>query len=247
MDMSGKTALVTGGTRGIGRGIALAFARAGANVVTCGRNGGEHVDDLTRELKETGGDHAVVQADVADPAAVERLIAECRSRYEGLDVVVSNAGVISHVPFSQLTLEQWREVVDSNLTGAFLVTQAALPLLRPGASIIYVGSRAAQAGIPLRSHYTAAKSGLVGLARSLARELGGQGIRVNVIAPGVIDADVERKLPAEVRAEMGKRYGALTSLGRVGEIDEIAGVILFLASSASGYVTGETINVDGGI
>lgn len=247
MDVSGKAALVTGGTRGIGRGIALALAQAGANVVTCGRTGGEHADALARELKETGGDHAVVQADVADPVAVGQLIAECRSRYAGLDIVVSNAGVISHVPFSQLTLEQWREVIDSNLTGAFLVTQAALPLLRPGASVIYVGSRAAQAGIPQRSHYTAAKAGLVGLTRSLARELGGQGIRVNVVAPGVIDTDVERKLPPQVRAEMGKRYGALTALGRVGEIDEIAGAVLFLASSDSGYVTGETLNVDGGI
>ncbi len=247
MDVSGKTALVTGGTRGIGRGIVLALARAGANVVTCGRSGGANADELARELKETGGDHSVLQADVADPAAVERLVGECRDRYGHLDVVVSNAGVITHVPFAQLTLAQWHEVIDSNLTGTFLLTQTALPLLRPGSSVIFIGSRAAQAGIPLRSHYTAAKSGLIGLSRSLARELGGQGIRVNVIAPGVIDTDVEQKLPPQVRAEMGKRYGALTSLGRVGEIDEIAGAVLFLASSASSYVTGETINVDGGI
>jgi 3-oxoacyl-[acyl-carrier protein] reductase len=246
MDLSGKTALVTGGTRGIGRGIVLALARAGATVVTCGRTVGEPADSLAAELKELSGEHLVMQADVADPEAVGRLAAACQDR-GGLDVLVSNAGTISHVPFADLTLAQWRDVIDSNLTGAFLVTQAVLPQLRPGASIIYVGSRSAQAGIPLRSHYTASKAGLVGLARSLARELGSQQIRVNVLAPGVIDTDVERKLPAEVRAQMSKRYGALTALGRVGEIDEISGVVLFLASPASAYVTGETINVDGGI
>jgi 3-oxoacyl-[acyl-carrier protein] reductase len=246
MDVSGKTALVTGGTRGIGRGIVLALARAGVTVVTCGRSGGDHADSLAKELKELGGDHQVLQADVSDPEAVSQLATAVRD-LGGLDILVSNAGTISHIPFDKLTLEQWRDVIDSNLTGAFLVTQAVLPLLRPGGSIIYVGSRAAQAGIPQRSHYTASKAGLVGLARSLARELGGREIRVNVVAPGVIDTDVERKMPAEMRREMAKRYGALTSLGRVGEIDEIAGVVLFLASPAAGYVTGETINVDGGI
>jgi 3-oxoacyl-[acyl-carrier protein] reductase len=247
MDVSGKTALVTGGTRGIGRGVVLALARAGANVVTCGRSAGQHTEDLIRELKETGGDHAVLVADVAQPAGAERLASECRDRYGFLDILVNNAGVISHVPFADLTLEQWREVIDSNLTGTFLVTQAMLPLLRSGSSIINLGSRGADAGMPLRGHYTAAKAGLVGLTRSLAKELGGQGIRVNLIAPGVIDTDVERKLPPQVRAEISKRYSTLTALGRVGEVDEISGAVLFLASSASSYVTGEKINVDGGI
>jgi 3-oxoacyl-[acyl-carrier protein] reductase len=247
MDLSGRTALVTGGTRGIGRGVVLALAKAGANVVTCSRSAGQHADDLASELKETGGDHAVLQADVSQPEAAERLASECRDRYGHLDILVNNAGTITHIPFAELTLEQWREVIDSNLTGAFLATQATLPLMGPGSSIIFLGSRGADAGMPLRGHYCAAKSGLVGLTRALARELGGQGIRVNLIAPGVIDTDVERKLPPQVRAEVSKRYAALTSIGRVGEIDEISGAVLFLASSASSYVTGEKINVDGGI
>jgi 3-oxoacyl-[acyl-carrier protein] reductase len=247
MDLSGKTALVTGGTRGIGRGTVLALAKAGVNVVTCGRSRSQYADDLASELKETGGDHAVLVADVTQPADAERLASECRERYGHLDILVSNAGTISHIPFANLTLDQWHEVIDSNLTGAFLITQAVLPLLGAGSSVIYVGSRGADAGMPLRGHYTAAKAGLIGLTRSLARELGGQGIRVNLIAPGVIDTDTERKLPPQVRAEMSKRYSTLTSIGRVGEIDEIAGAVLFLASPASSYVTGEKLNVDGGI
>lgn len=247
MDLAGKKALVTGGTRGIGRGIVLALARAGVSVATCSRSGGSDADSLDRELKELGGEHLVVQADVSDPESVGRLVGECRTRFGSLDVVVNNAGTISHVPFEKLPIEEWRQVIDSNLTGTYLVTQAALPLLGEGASVINIGSRSAQVGIPLRGHYTAAKAGLVGLTRSLAKELGSRGIRVNLIAPGIIDTDVERKIPAEERAKMEARYSALTALGRVGEIEEIAGVVLFLASAGARYVTGETINVDGGI
>lgn len=247
MDMLRKKALVTGGTRGIGRGIVLALARAGVNVATCSRSGGSDADTLDRELKETGGDHLVMRADVSDPESVARLIGECRDRFGSLDVLVNNAGTISHIPFEKLPLTEWRQVIDSNLTGSYLTTQAALPLLGEGASVINIGSRSAQAGLPLRSHYTAAKAGLVGLTRSLAKELGPRGIRVNLIAPGVIDTDVERKIPAKDRAAMAARYAALTALGRVGDIDEIAGVVLFLASPRARYVTGAAINVDGGI
>ncbi|MEO3885619.1 SDR family NAD(P)-dependent oxidoreductase [Nonomuraea sp. B5E05] len=239
--LAGKKAIVTGGTRGIGRAIVLGLARAGADVITCYRQEGEAAEQLARQLKELGDDHHVIKADVGRPEEVERLVEECRSRYGALDVIVNNAGAISHIPFAELTAEEWRRVVDTNLTGAAFVVGKALPLLGQGASIVNVGSRVATVGVPLRAHYTAAKSGLIGLTRSLAKELGPQGIRVNVVAPGPVDTGMD--IPAPVR----ERYRNLIALGRLGASEEIANVVLFLASDLSSFVSGETINVDGGI
>lgn len=241
--IDGKNALVTGGTRGLGRAIVLALARAGGNVVTCYREDAEAAEALTRDLKETTGEHLVIKADVSRPDEVAGLVQECRERLGALHVVVNNAGTISHVPFAELTLAEWHRVVDTNLTGPAQVIQEALPLLADGSSIVNVGSRVATVGIPLRAHYTAAKAGLAGLSRSLAKELGPRGIRINVIAPGVIDTSEAKQLPAGLR----ERYNALTALGRLGMPDEVAAAVLFLASDASSYITGETINVDGGI
>ncbi|GAA3428005.1 SDR family NAD(P)-dependent oxidoreductase [Streptosporangium sandarakinum] len=241
ISLAGKKALVTGGTRGIGRGVVLALARAGADVLTCYRNESEHVGTLERELKAIGGDHHVVRADVGSPEEIDRLIDECRTRLGRLDVVVNNAGVISHVPFADLPLEEWHRVVDTNLTAAYLVTQKALPLFGESASVVNVGSRVATVGIPLRAHYTAAKAGLAGLCRSLAKELGPRGVRVNVVAPGVIATE------AELSPEVLARYRQMTAVRRLGRTEEIANTVLFLASDLAGYITGETVNVDGGI
>ncbi|GLY85125.1 SDR family NAD(P)-dependent oxidoreductase [Actinoallomurus iriomotensis] len=241
MRLDGKKALVTGGTRGLGRAIVLDLARSGAHVVTCGRREGEAARDLARELKETGGDHHVMAADVAVPDDVTRLVNECRDRFGSLDVVVHNAGVISHVPFGELTPSQWSEVLDVNLGAACFITQAALPLLTPKASVVYVGSRVATVGIPLRSHYTAAKAGLIGLARSLAKELGPRGVRVNVVAPGPIETEAE--VPPEVR----ERYQRIIALGRLGRPEDVARAVTFLAGDDAAFITGETLHVDGGI
>lgn len=247
LGLIGKRALVTGGSRGIGREIALALARAGADVVACCRTVNAATQDLAEELELIGGEHHVVQADVTDPADVTRLAEECRARLGSLEVIVNNAGVISHVPIEELSLEEWHTVIDTSLTGAFLVIQRTLPLLRPGSSIVNIGSRASRVGLPLRAHYTAAKAGLEGLSRSLARELGPRGIRVNMVAPGVIDSAQARAFTPERRAEALARYSRLTALGRLGEADEVAEVVVFLASDASRYVTGATVDVDGGI
>ncbi len=241
INLAGKKALVTGGSRGIGRGIVLGLARAGADVVTCYRSDGEAVASLARELKEIGGNHQLVKADVSNPAEVDALIGACRGSLKSLDVVVHNAGVISHVPFAELPVEEWRRVVENNLGGPYLVTQRALPLMSAGGSIIFIGSRVASVGIPLRAHYTATKAGLVGLTRALAKELGPRGLRVNVVAPGPIETE-EPTPPAVL-----ERYQKLIPLGRLGNPDDIAGVVAFLASDLSRFVNGETINVDGGI
>jgi 3-oxoacyl-[acyl-carrier protein] reductase len=238
-----KNALVTGGTRGIGRAIVLALAGAGANVVACYRQDLEAAETLATELKETAGQHHLCQADVSRPDDVDRLAAQCRDQLGSIDIVVNSAGTISHVPFADLPLEEWRRVIDTNLTGTALVIQKILPLMPAGGSIINLGSRVATVGIPLRAHYTAAKAGVAGLTRSLCKELGPRGIRVNVVAPGVIATEEAASLPPEILA----RYHALTALGRLGEPAEVAEVVLFLASDLSRYVTGETVNVDGGI
>ncbi|MEV0381381.1 SDR family NAD(P)-dependent oxidoreductase [Nonomuraea sp. NPDC050643] len=242
--LSGKNALVTGGTRGIGRAIALGLARAGANVVTCHVSGGEPAADLARELKGIPGEHRVVRADVRRPDDVAALIGEVGG---GLDVLVHNAGVISHLSVEDLGPDEWHRIVDTNLTGAYQLVRAALPHLSEGSSVIGLGSRVASVGLAQRTHYTAAKSGLVGFFRSLAKELGPRGIRVNVVEPGVIETEAAARLSEAEYAALQARYRALTSLGRLGTPDEVADVVLFLAGPQSRYVTGTSIRVDGGI
>ncbi|MER5212038.1 SDR family NAD(P)-dependent oxidoreductase [Streptomyces sp. NPDC002838] len=245
--LTDRNVLVTGGTRGIGRAIVLTLARAGANVVTCHRQENEAASSLARELKEIPGEHQVIRADVGDPAQVRRLLEEAGARLGSLDAVVNNAGVISHIPFEKLPEEEWHRVIDTHLTAAYLVTQHALPLLGQGASVVNIGSRVATVGLPQRAHYTAAKAGLIGLTRSLCKELGGRGVRVNMVDPGVIETEAAAELPPEQYEALQARYRALTSLGRLGAPDEVADVVLFLVSDLSRYVTGTAIAVDGGI
>ncbi|MHA6763606.1 SDR family NAD(P)-dependent oxidoreductase [Streptacidiphilus sp. PAMC 29251] len=247
LGLNGKKALVTGGTRGVGRGIVLALARAGVDVVTCYRQHSDAVVSLELELKEIGGDHHVVQADLAHPVQVATLLERTAEFYDHLDLVVNNAGAISHIPYAQLPLDEWQRIIGTNLTAAHLVIQYSLPLLRPGSSVVSIGSKSAEVGIPMRAHYTATKSALVGLTRSIAKELGAQNIRINVVALGVIETEALHAMPAEQQTVMVERYSNKTALGRLGLPDEVAGAILWLASDLSRYVTGATIAVDGGI
>ncbi|RBQ19777.1 short-chain dehydrogenase [Spongiactinospora rosea] len=239
LKLDGKRALVTGGTRGIGRAVALTLAGAGADVVTCYRQESEAVESIRRDLRLTGGDHHVIQADVSDHERVAHLAAECRARLGGLDVVVNNAGAISHVAFADLSHEEWRRIVETNLTGAFSVVHETLPLLSAGGSVVLIGSRVATVGLPMRAHYTASKAGLVGLSRTLSKELGPKGIRINVVQPGVIQT-------IDIPAGRADHYKSIISLGRLGQAEEVANVVAFLASDLAGYVTGATIDVDGG-
>lgn len=248
LELRGKKALVTGGTRGVGRGIVLALARAGVDVVTCYVHPSEYVASLEEELKETGGNHHVLRADLSRPEEIAGLLTRVRELHgDRLDLLVNNAGAISHVPYGDLSLDEWQRVIGTNLTGAHLVIQNALPLLGEGSSVVSIGSRAVDAGIPLRSHYTATKAALVGLNRSLAKEFGGRGIRFNVVALGVIETENFHAMPEDQKRLMSERYGAKTALGRLGVPEEVAGAILWLASDLSRYVTGNTIGVDGGI
>ncbi|WP_433254675.1 SDR family NAD(P)-dependent oxidoreductase [Streptosporangium sp. CA-135522] len=250
LSLSGKNALVTGGTRGIGRAIVQGLADAGANVVTNFHSDQEAADELARDLKGSDGTHHVLRADIASAEAVGELVEECRQRLGSLDIVVHNAGAISHVPFDKLSADGWSQVVDTNLTAAYQLTQRALPLLGDSASIIYVGSKVATVGVPMRAHYTAAKAGLVGLMRSLSKELGPRGIRVNVVAPGIIDTSDPDRLPPQEYAAMQERlaeYRKRTPLGRLGRAEDVSRAVLFLAGDDAAFITGETLNVDGGM
>ncbi|MCM2423207.1 MULTISPECIES: SDR family NAD(P)-dependent oxidoreductase [unclassified Streptomyces] len=245
--LTGRKVLVTGGSRGIGRGIVLAAAAAGADVITCYRQEGEAVESLVKALAETGGDHHVLRADVGEIAEIDRLVGEAKDRFGRLDGVVNNAGVISHVPFGELPAEEWSRVLNSHVTAAYRVIQQSLPLFGEGASVVNIGARGAAAGIPLRAHYTAAKAAMIGLSRSLAVELGPRGIRVNVVAPGIIETEAFAAMPQERADGMRQMYSKKTALGRLGTVPELAGPVLFLLSDLSSYLTGETLNVDGGI
>ncbi|MFC5723789.1 SDR family NAD(P)-dependent oxidoreductase [Streptomyces gamaensis] len=247
LGLNGRKALVTGGTRGIGRAVVRALARAGADVVTCHRQDGDAVASLERELKETGGNHRVLRADLADPAQVERFVRQGVETLGRIDIVVNNAGVISHVPYGELPLAEWRRILDVDLTAAHLVIQHALPHLGERASVISIGSKSSEVGIPQRAHYTAAKAALRGLTRSLAKEFGGTGLRFNVLAAGVIETEALAAMKPEQAALLRERYSAKTALGRLGRTEEVADAVLWLASDLSSYVTGSVLAVDGGI
>lgn len=247
LGLKGRKALVTGGARGVGRGFVLALARQGADVITCYRNESESVVSLERELKEIGGQHAVLRADVSVPEQVDDLIGEVTQRFGHLDVLVNNAGTISHVPYAELPFEEWNRIVANNLTSVHLVVQKSLPLLGSGASVVTVGSRSVEAGIVNRAHYTATKAALLGLNRSLAREFGPKGIRFNILRLGVIETETLRDLPAERRNQILEHYGNKAALGRIGRNEEAANALLWLASDLSSFVTGGVVPVDGGM
>jgi 3-oxoacyl-[acyl-carrier protein] reductase len=243
LQLAGKRALVTGGTRGIGRAIVTALAGAGASVVTCYRHDHEAAESLTRDLKSTDGNHQVVQADLRDPADVARFVEVAKTELGGLDIVVNSAGVDSHAPAAGVTVEEWRRVLDTNLTAFHLVTHAALPLLGAGASIVAVGASVSTRGLAGKAHYTASKAAINGWMRSVCKEIGPRGIRINEVAPGIIETEPGAGLPPE----MYERIKANASLRRLGTPEDVANAVLLLASPLSGYVTGATLHVDGGI
>ncbi len=245
MDLSfqGKRALVTGGSRGIGRSIVLGLAEAGASVAACYNRESDDVKRLRGELEGIGGQSYLTQADVSDAASVQTFVRDASERFEGLDVVINNAGVVSHAMLADLEPVEWHRVLDTNLTAVYLVCKAALPVLSEGSSIVNVTSAVAMRGMPARTHYISSKAGLIGLTRALCKELGRRGIRVNAVAPGIIETDQTAELDEAGRA----RYAGLAALNRLGQSREIADAVLYLASDRASFISGITLNVDGGI
>jgi len=242
-DLKGRHALVTGGSRGIGRAIVLALAQQGVSVSACYATPSEAVRSLADELAEIGADSQLLRADVTSEEQVRRLVAEAQERFGAIDILVNNAAVVSHHTLQDLNEDEWQRVIDTNLTGMYRVTRAALGFLSDSASVINVTSAVASRGAPTLVHYTAAKSGVLGFTRSLCKELGPRGIRVNAIAPGLVDTDQMRDVTEAARS----RYAGMIALGRIATAEEMTGAVLFLASDCSAYVTGATLHVDGGI
>jgi 3-oxoacyl-[acyl-carrier protein] reductase len=241
LGLKGKRALVTGGSRGIGRGIVLALAQHGVSVAAGYSRETDEIKALNSELEQFGNDSHVVQADVSDPASVDGMISSVAERFGQIDVIVNNAGVVSHRTIEDLDLAEWHRVIDTNLTSLYLVVKSALPSMGSGGSIINITSAVGLKGMVARTHYTASKAGVIGFTRSLSKELGPRGIRVNAVAPGIIETDQVSGLSEEGRG----RYQNMIALGRLGQPDDIAGPVVFLASDLSKYVSGETLTVDG--
>jgi 3-oxoacyl-[acyl-carrier protein] reductase len=241
LSLEGRTAVVTGGTRGIGAAVSRSLAAAGARVTACYRADHDAAAKLRTDLDLIGGEHTVLAADVSTQDGVAGLINTVAGQYGHLDILVHSAGAVSHVPFADLEPAEWQRIMDTNLTSSYLLVHGLLPLLSGGSSVVLIGSGSALVGIPLRAHYTASKAALVGLTRSLSKELGGRGIRINVLASGVVDTGAP--LPPQV----AETYRRRIPLGRLGRPEEIAAMATFLASDHASYVTGATFAVDGGI
>ncbi|GAA3732093.1 NAD(P)-dependent dehydrogenase (short-subunit alcohol dehydrogenase family) [Spinactinospora alkalitolerans] len=241
--LSGRNVLVSGGTRGLGRAVVALLAEVGVNIVTCARDpaGADALSAERAVAVRNGGGLTLVGADTATSEGAERVARVCADRLGGLHAVVNNVGGMWSAPFGELTHRRWQETLAADLGSAHLTTRAALPLLHDGASVVNVGSAAVLRGLPRHAHYTAAKAGLHGLTRSLARELGPRGIRVNLLLPGVM-ANGDAPPPP-----MAERLRSLTALGRLGTPEDVAGVVGFLLGDGAAYITGAEITCDGGI
>ena len=236
--------LVTGASGGIGRATALRLARDGSDVALHFHRNREGAESLAREVISIGRDAPLVSADLAAAEAPSQIASELARNWPTLDVLVHNAGVYDRAGFETLTSQDWEAAIALHLVGPARLTQSLLPLLRrsAGGRIIFVSSLLAFTGSKWGAHYAAAKAGVLGLARSLARELA-PGITVNVVAPGSIDTAIIAHDTPEARAERGR----ITPLARVGRPEEVADAIAFLASDRASYITGATLHVNGGL
>ncbi|MFB7665974.1 SDR family oxidoreductase [Kitasatospora sp. NPDC056138] len=244
--LNGKTALVTGGSRGIGRAVALRLAAEGALVAVHYGGNGAAAEETVAKIGEAGGRAFAVQARFGEDGAVDRLFEGLVAGLagHGLDVLVNNAGISSGNPIAQVTVEEFNRLLSINVSTPFFVVQRALPLLNDGGRIINVGSTASRFAVSTQIGYTVSKAALESMAPSLANELGRRGITVNTVAPGAVRTDMTAGYTAIPEVVAGLE--AITALGRLGEPEDVADVIGFLAGPQGRWVTGQTIDVSGG-
>ncbi len=245
MLLKNKVAIVTGGSRGIGGAIVKEFSANGAKVAFNYLNSKDKARELKEEIESAGGEVYIFQGDVSNYDSMRKFVEEVKSHFGGLDIVVNNAGILRDKALMLMAQEDWNEVISTNLSGTFNLTRAAIVTLMKQKSgvVINITSVAGITGIPRQVNYSASKAGIIGLTKSLAKEVGPYEIRVNAIAPGYTNTDMINGLKDEFVEDIKKQI----PLGRFGSPEEVAKTALFLASEKSSYITGQVITIDGGL
>jgi 3-oxoacyl-[acyl-carrier protein] reductase len=242
-DLSGKVAIVTGASRGIGRAVAALLAERGAHVVAAAR--ADNAAGTVAAIQAAGQRADVASVDVTDARAVDAMVAATVERHGRIDILVNNAGIARDQLLLRMKREDWDQVIATNLTAAFVCTQAALrPMVRQRCGrIVSISSVVGQTGNAGQANYAASKAGLIGFSRALAREVASRNITVNVVAPGLIDTDMTRALTEKLQGD----WASQIPLGRLGETTDVAAAVCFLASDEASYITGQVLAVNGGM
>lgn len=245
MLLDGKIALVTGASRGIGRAIALKLAEAGATIAINYAGNIKAAEEVERMILDNGGKAMLIQADVSDLDAVDHMIQTVMNAYGKIDILVNNAGITRDNLLMRMKENDWDDVINTNLKGVYYCTKLASKIMMKQRSgrIINMTSVVGLTGNAGQANYAAAKAGVVGFSKSMAKELASRGITVNLVAPGFIDTDMTAILPEKVKEELTKSI----PLAKLGKPEDVASAVLFLASDEASYITGQTLNVDGGM
>ncbi len=244
VDLGGQSAIVTGASRGIGRAIAIALAKSGANVACVARNV-DALAETARIISDAGGTAEVYVCDVTKTESVQGVVDDVVEKWDKLHIVVNNAGITRDTLIPRMSDEDWDCVIETNLRGTFLFTRAAIrPMMQARyGRIINMASVSGLTGNPGQSNYSASKAGIIGMTRSVARELASRKVTINAVAPGFIETEMTEAMGPAVLDEVKKRIPAK----RLGQVGDVAGAVLFLASDAAAYITGQVLTVDGGL
>lgn len=245
MSLTGKNALVTGASRGIGRAIAVELAKNGANIAISYVNNKDKAEEVVNEIKGYGVKAIAVKADVSKEEEVLNMVKIVKESIGSIDILVNNAGINRDNLLMRMSTEDWDKVIDTNLKGTYLCSKALIRdmIKKKSGKIINIASVAGVAGNFGQTNYSASKAGVIGFTKSLAKEVASRGINVNAIAPGLIETDMTLALKEDIRDSLVKNI----PMGRLGTVQDIANIVIFLASEKSNYITGQVINVDGGM